>query len=383
MPYIGDARVEPERIEPCPWAIVAEAPAATEFKLGKALVGPTGRLLWPLVKRYADGLTRDQIHVTNLCKRRLDDDLGDEKLTPEEFAECRAELLAELAVVQPKRVLALGAWAAKALLGECFTTMEACSGGEWVSGGWMVVVPAFHPAAALRPGGEGRLAYTAAAIQRWHSALPYKAVLRTNIIAVDTEGTSDEPLMLTWAWWNGHEYRTGVVYPTDVPVWWAGLLDGPTIIYHNALWDWAVMRAMGVEPTARPYRDTMELAYLQQTEPQGLKALAWKHLGVKMRTFQNVVMPHWEKAVTAEAERRIAADTVTETHTAKGHLRKKPKLIHGSTAKLLRRALKNPELLASRMNHPGPSLKFVPKEEAEAYAIEDALQTLRLYELWA
>ena len=37
--------------------------------------------------------------------------------------------------------------------------------------------------------------------------------------------------------------------------------------------------------------------------------------------------------------------------------------------------------LAERLGFPGPSLRFVPREEAERYAVEDAVQTLLLREV--
>src|SRR5262249_50474967 len=101
----------------------------------------------------------------------------DMKLEPAEFEACRRELLAELERVRPERILAVGALAARALLGDRYTEMGVCNGmgftvpdhGPDYHGYDAIVIPTWHPAAALRPGGEDRLAYTGAAIEAFTS----------------------------------------------------------------------------------------------------------------------------------------------------------------------------------------------------------------------
>ena len=50
-------------------------------------------------------------------------------------------------------------------------------------------------------------------------------------------------------------------------------------------------------------------------------------------------------------------------------------------AKLIKSALRNPDLLAERLGFGPPSLRYVPREEAERYAVLDAEITLRLREV--
>jgi len=57
------------------------------------------------------------------------------------------------------------------------------------------------------------------------------------------------------------------------------------------------------------------------------------------------------------------------------------KVVVDEVAKPIKRVLGNPETLAERLGFPGPSLRYVPREEAEAYAVEDAIRTLELREL--
>jgi len=366
--------------------VVGEGPGDDEIEANLGFVGASGELLWPLTRRFA-GVDRDRCWVTNLCKYRLDDDAVN-KLTSEEFAECRDELIEELTwIARPKRVLAVGTLAARALVGDAFTSMDACNGVAWTDSerGW-VVVPCLHPAAALRGGGDGALGKTAQAVGVWgRGAEPVAPTRDPRWIAIDTEGWPDDPIMLTFAYRDDlGRLSSGVVYPESVPDWWGDTVcDGDTtIIWHNALWDWRVVEAMGVErPWAIPFEDTMERIYTRaQGEPQGLKDLAYRHLGVRMRTYESVVRPYWEEMVVAYAEGFVAAHTEVETLTKTGKTRKRPLVRIHPDAKPIKRAT-NPDTLAARLGFGPPSLRFVPREEAEAYAVEDAVMTLRLREV--
>jgi uracil-DNA glycosylase family 4 len=379
---------DPGGAAPSSWAVVGEGPGAEEVRENRGFVGQSGELLWPLVERFA-GVRRAQCWVTNLCKYRLDDTLPSEKkLKPEEFESCRVDLLEELTwIARPKRVLAVGSLAARALMGDAFTTMDACNAMPWVDThperGW-TVVPCFHPAAALRGGGESKLGWTAKAIEAWRQDPIVTPVSSSRYLAIDTEGWPDDPIMLTWARRDGLGIlRSGVVYPEDVSGWWANTIDaGTIIIWHHALWDWRVVEAMGVpEPWRVPFEDTMERAYVRTCEPQGLKALVWKHLGVRMRAYDDVVRPYWQEIVKAYAEGFVKAHTETVQRYSKRGKPLKPKVVLADVAKPIKRVLGNAETLAERLGFGGPSLRYVPREEAEAYAIEDVVETLRLREV--
>jgi len=380
---------DPGGAAPTKWAVVGEGPGAEEVEQNRGFVGQSGELLWPLVERFA-GVRREQCWVTNLCKNRLDDTLpSDKKLSAAEFESCRAELLEELTwIAQPKRVLAVGSLAARALMGAAFTTMDACNGMTWVDRHperrW-TVVPCFHPAAALRGGGEGKLGWTAKAIEAWRQDPIVTPVSNPRWVAIDTEGWPNDPIMLTFAYRDDlGRLLSSAVYPECVPDWWQDtVMDGDTtIVWHNALWDWRVVEAMGVrEPWRVPFEDTMERAYVRTCEPQGLKALAWKHLGVRVRDYDDVVRPYWEEMVKAYAEGFVAAHTHVERKLSKRGKPLKPKTVIDPVAKPIKRVLTNAETLAERLGFGGPSLRYVPREEAEQYAVEDAIRTLELREV--
>lgn len=379
-------RCDPGGAAPSDWAVVGEGPGAEEVRENRGFVGQSGELLWPMIQRFA-GLKRGQCWVSNVSKYRLDDALpSDKKLRPDEFERCRAELLEELTwIPRPKRVLAVGTIAARALMGDAFTDMDACNGMTWVDPhperGW-TVVPCYHPAGALRGGGEGILAKMCNALAEWREDTILTPTYNPRWLAIDTEGWPDDPQMLTWATRFEGEIRSGVIYPANVPEWWKSIRHHYTIIWHNALWDWRVVEAMGVKaPWSVPFEDTMERAYVRTCEPQGLKALAWKFLGVRMRNYEDVVTPHWEEMVRAYAEGFVEGHTEFVAAMGKRGKPLKPRLVVAEEAKSIKRALGNPALLAERLGFPGPSLRFVPRAEAEAYAVEDAVMTLRLREV--
>lgn len=398
--------VPPDGPVPCRFAVVGEAPASEEVRQGKGFVGPSGALLWPLMRHLAL-LNRSECYVDNLCQHPLDNDVdGDAKLSAEEFIACRTALWSRLTAVRPERILAVGALAAKALLGDRYTTMDVCNGigfEMWLdreAGCFPTVVPTWHPAAALRPGGEDRLAYTGAAIAAlrepricptvpaevpeaciWTPRRATGAWGLTGPFGCDTEGTPDDPICMTVSTVRGPRW---FVDAADVPAFFASGPD-PSMhwVFHNAPWDWAVLRAMGAPPDfASRWRwsDTMELAYLRQTEPRGLKALGYRHLGLRMRSFEDVVQPHYDMMLRSVAEGLIAAHTTNVTVSPKGRLLKRPRVVLDDSVKPLKRALANPKLLAERMpGLPPATLRLVPKDELVEYATLDAWVTVKLF----
>ena len=393
-------RVEPDGSIGDKYAIVGEAPASEEVRMGRGFVGPSGKMLWPMLRRLA-GIERWECWVTNLCKHPLDNsEKGDAKLSPEEFESCQAELLEELSRVGPTHVLAVGALAARALI-PGYTRMEVHNGMSYRSQVWADkycawwVTPCWHPAAALHGDvGKDPLAWAGDAMMHFGpgksrvptqvSAPPWlPGMIRptASVISVDTEGTIDDPICLTWAD-NVNRYY---VPAEHVPVWWNDMKAArPIVVYHNAPWDWGVLEAMGVpKPWEHPFRDTMELAYLKQTEPQGLKDLSLRHFGVRMRTWEEVVMPHYEEVVLAIGAGKVDAGTTITTHSPKtGKAYKKPKVQYADEVKAMKRALENPKLMRERIGEfPGPSLRFVPEAETIEYATLDPWMTLKVWEV--
>lgn len=137
--------------------MVGEQPGDQEDRAGKPFVGPAGRLLDQALEQA--GLDRDEVYVTNAVKHFKWKPAGKRRLhqkpNAREIAACRPWLDAELALVQPEIVVALGATAAQSLMGRTFrVTVER---GKAFDVPWArAFVATIHPSAILRAPSETR-----------------------------------------------------------------------------------------------------------------------------------------------------------------------------------------------------------------------------------
>ena len=101
--------------------VVGEAPGEREDALGEPFVGESGQLLDRMLR--ALGLSREtaeppdparQVFVANTLKCRPP---GDRNPTPQELAACQPHLERQIALVQPRVILAMGRFAVQVLLG--------------------------------------------------------------------------------------------------------------------------------------------------------------------------------------------------------------------------------------------------------------------------
>jgi DNA polymerase len=94
------------------WLIVGEAPGADEDAQGEPFVGQAGKLLDAMLASI--GLARgDNVYITNVVKSRPP---GNRNPEPDEIAACMPYLLAQIELIRPKLILALGRVAAQSLL---------------------------------------------------------------------------------------------------------------------------------------------------------------------------------------------------------------------------------------------------------------------------
>jgi uracil-DNA glycosylase family protein len=131
--------------------LVGEQPGDQEDRAGKPFVGPAGRLL---DRALVDaGIDRRDAYVTNVVKHFKWRPAGKRRLhqrpNAEEIRACRPWLDAELEVVDPEALVALGATAAKALLGSSFRVTQRR--GLFVDSDLAPLVSAtVHPSSLLR-----------------------------------------------------------------------------------------------------------------------------------------------------------------------------------------------------------------------------------------
>ncbi len=122
---------------------VGEGPGAEEDRQGLPFVGPAGELLTKIIQ--AIGLERDQVYIANVVKCRPP---GNRDPMPDEAAACRRFLDGQIALIQPKVVVALGRVAAQTLLGTDLPLGKMR--GQWFSVQGRPVRVTYHPAALLR-----------------------------------------------------------------------------------------------------------------------------------------------------------------------------------------------------------------------------------------
>jgi DNA polymerase len=133
-----------------PLILVGEQPGDFEDKEGVPFVGPAGRVLWKCVA--AAGIERDDVFVTNAVKHFKHEVRGKRRLhkrpNTAEIEACHPWLAAELDAVRARVVVAMGAIAARSLLGRT-VPIEKSRGTAFDVDGRTVFVT-YHPSAVLR-----------------------------------------------------------------------------------------------------------------------------------------------------------------------------------------------------------------------------------------
>jgi DNA polymerase len=128
---------------------VGEAPGADEDAQGEPFVGAAGQLLTRIIK--AMGLGRENVYIANILKCRPDTPgqaYGNRKPTGEEMKTCLPYLLAQIDLIGPKVIVALGATAIEGLMGGGREIGKMR--GHFQTFRDVPLMPTFHPAYLLR-----------------------------------------------------------------------------------------------------------------------------------------------------------------------------------------------------------------------------------------
>jgi uracil-DNA glycosylase len=137
---------------------VGEQPGDREDVEGRPFVGPAGRMLDRALEEA--GIDRSEVYVTNVVKHFKYTMRGKRRIhqrpDAEEIAACRPWLDAELAQVRPHALVALGATAAKALLGRGYRVTQ--QRGQFIESELApLATGTVHPSSILRaPDDEAR-----------------------------------------------------------------------------------------------------------------------------------------------------------------------------------------------------------------------------------
>ena len=123
---------------------IGEAPGGREDELGLPFVGPAGKFLDDLLASI--GLSRASVYIANVVKCRPP---GNRDPEPLEIDACADYLERQIATVDPKVVVTLGRFSmARWFPGASISRVH----GQPTRVGERVIVPMYHPAAALHNG---------------------------------------------------------------------------------------------------------------------------------------------------------------------------------------------------------------------------------------
>jgi uracil-DNA glycosylase len=131
--------------------LVGEQPGDREDLAGRPFVGPAGRVLDEALAEA--GIERDRAYVTNVVKHFKWEERGKRRIHAKpswtEIAACRPWLEAELAAIEPRVLVCLGATAAQTLLGRDFRVTKQ-RGQPVESALAPFVLATLHPSSILR-----------------------------------------------------------------------------------------------------------------------------------------------------------------------------------------------------------------------------------------
>jgi uracil-DNA glycosylase family 4 len=123
---------------------VGEAPGADEDLQGEPFVGRAGQLLTKIIESI--GMHRADVYIANVIKCRPP---GNRNPEPVEVATCQPFLLRQIDTIRPRVIVALGTFAAHALLGSD-APISRLRGRVHSFRGGIKLIPTFHPAFLLR-----------------------------------------------------------------------------------------------------------------------------------------------------------------------------------------------------------------------------------------
>jgi DNA polymerase len=126
------------------WMLIGEAPGAEEDRLGEPFVGQAGKLLDNMLAAI-DLKRGENVYIANVLKCRPP---GNRNPEPEEVAKCTPFLKRQIALIQPKLIIAMGRFAAQTLLSSD-ASIASLRGKVYRYEGVPLIVT-YHPAYLLR-----------------------------------------------------------------------------------------------------------------------------------------------------------------------------------------------------------------------------------------
>lgn len=306
-----------------PIALIGEGPGKDESQYGYPFIGASGQEVDRHLARV--GLSRELCLVTNYTWQ----------VPPEKgvLGSRNPHLIDELLRADPAVIMTLGRHSTRYFLGD--VDMEATHGIPHQIPAWdAAILPGYHPAAgmhqvelsahvaydfdALAATFAGDLAPRVGSIDQWPAPQYWdwttnaRALIETTptndfgydySVAIDTEGSVARPWGLSFSDDPGSAVviREAAGRGRDAIAAFGDLLRRARDIrrdfrvwLHNSMHDLPVLQALGIDLVewGIPFLDTMVLSYHLCVEPQGLKALAFRHCGMRMDSYLDLVGPY-------------------------------------------------------------------------------------------
>lgn len=298
------------------WMAVGEAPGEDEAHADppRPFVGRAGRVQDEQFRR--NGLSRSSGYLTNLRKTYIP---GNPAPTPDEIAEWAPVLMDEIARIRPRFIIAVGDFAIKFFLPDAsLSTVHGMPQRSDKTSA--VVIPVYHPAAPFynpellqfvsydysraaaiilgKASGATAVDQFPAPAYRDGDDLDINFVTSgSDIWAVDTEGVPGDE----WSFQVTGHPGMAAVCTTDHPRFphalarFADRIPGKTLVGHNLMYEFEMFAALGFDlldpDLGLTFFDTQMAAYLLCMEPQGLKELSRRWLGMEMRSYMEVTEP--------------------------------------------------------------------------------------------
>jgi len=293
---------------------IGEAPGRDEDKHGRVFIGKTGQELNDHYLPLA-GLRRDGVYITNAIKclpvghgGKLD--MGRQKDMALLLSCAQTHLAWELEELKPRLIVPMGAFACYAIDPDINLELQH---GIPVETSWGTVFPMYHPAGGIHEPKKMLLIrndwirlgkYLKGKLKLPEDIEPtptYRVwqgntmgFLRSDPLACDTEITrKGEPFCITFS--NVPGSGNIILYSNKrllselqkTLYSWTG-----PILFHNFLFDQRVVADMGLRFPQHLIVDTMARSFHLGNLPQGLKALAYRELGMQMEDFDDLVTPY-------------------------------------------------------------------------------------------
>lgn len=304
--------------------LVGERPGRQEAEQLSPFVGKSGAEQEAYLARH--GVSAKDWRVTNVC---LSYDEHNEDPSAADINEWTPKLLAEVKATSPRLVVAVGRYAMRWFLGQS-AELDTCWGLPHHAGAFdpsrkhraygAVVVPIVHPAAGFYDGeqraiiaaGYERVAAILKDIQagkrvnfredEWAGRERYEDVggeeLASRLVSgveeigLDTEGVPGNPWSVQVSIADGMGLvlrRSRQDFAEGAQALQRLVNKGVLVVAHNLLWDMELAREMELELRDAKLADTQYQSYLLRLEPQGLKPLAYRWCGMKMKSYSETV----------------------------------------------------------------------------------------------